>query len=95
MAIKTEISLIGDRAKEFMNKQGIEALDFPVMYGLVEATNNREVVIYSAALHKRGKRTERKVSVNREGIGKQQLTKDVVLVVKTDAPVEVFAKNRR
>ena len=96
MAINTEISIIGDGANNFVTKKGIQTLDdVLVEYWLVEATNNREVVVYSNNLHRKGRKDRRKVSINREGVGTQQITTGVLLVIKTDAPVAVFAKNRR
>jgi hypothetical protein len=104
------IMLQGSGAKDYIQRRNIPVAtsgeDFFVLaaegfmrkpeHWLVQqiGSYNREVVVYSWKLGK-GRKGFRKVSVNREGCGRQQVTNDVWLVVQTEAPREIFARNIR
>lgn len=109
-AIETIIRLQGEGAKDFLQKKGIQNIEAdcagnlileekiffrPSEYWLVASTKNREVVVYSDWLRSKGKKRFRKVSINSEGVGRQQVTRGVELVVQTNAPVTVFQQNKR
>ena len=70
--------------------------DIGIDFGLVTATNNREVVLVTPLLRRRGLRGRRQVSVRSDtGTGTQQIAKGIMLSVSTDAPVSVFERNKR
>lgn len=67
-----------------------------VCFGLVENTNNREVILHSPGLRRKGRKMQRRISVDsRDGIGSQQLTNGVEVIVRTNAPAQYFERNKR
>ena len=67
-----------------------------VNHSLVLATNNRQVDVFCPGLRRKGKRERRSISVrNDNGSGIQQVTKNVVLVVSTDADRTEFEERIR
>ena len=74
-----------------------QAGDIKVAFGLVTATNNREVVLNHAGfLRRTGTRTRCRVSVSGfDGLGRQEISNGVVLCVTTNASRSVFEANKR
>ena len=64
-----------------------------VTFGLVQQSNNREITFKGGWLGNTKK--GRSVSLNEDGLGRQQLTNGVDVIVQTDAPITVFESNIR
>ena len=84
-----------DRAGKYKSATGLVGLEF----ALANRGNNREVVLFcqeEKILQRRGEQREvRRVHVDRNGKGMQQLTKGVELHVSTQASLPDFEANTR
>lgn len=66
-----------------------------IEYWSVPETGNREVVIYSSTMRRKGNKAFQIVAVDAvTGCGRRQLTKGVDIVVSTSAPKEVFSRRK-
>ncbi len=64
-----------------------------VEFGFVKETGNREVILFGGWLG--NKKKGRKISVSPEGVGFQQFTNGVDIVVRTNAETAVYEENIR